>query len=140
MVSDAFIDTGGFYAPPVRKDDRHSEAEAFMRRAAKSHRRFVTTDYVMDETATLLEARGLGWLAARFFEIVSESRALRVEWMDAERFEKTRTLFLRSTGRGWSFTDCSSFVVMKGLRLREALAKGGNFAEAGFIPVLVTGG
>jgi predicted nucleic acid-binding protein len=96
----------------------------------------VTTDYVIDETATLLEARGLGWLAHRLFESLGTSRALRLEWMDSGRFERTRTLFLRSTGRGWSFTDCSSFVVMGELRVREALAKDAHFADAGFVPLL----
>ncbi|MCU0726347.1 MAG: PIN domain-containing protein [Planctomycetes bacterium] len=136
MGSDVFVDTGGFYALLVSGDDRHRPAREFMRRARKARRRLVTTDYVIDETATLLEARGLGWLAHRLFESLGTSRALRLEWMDSSRFERTRTLFLRSTGRGWSFTDCSSFVVMGELRVREALAKDAHFADAGFVPLL----
>jgi predicted nucleic acid-binding protein len=123
----------------VQNDDHHAEAAEFMRAAGKKRRALVTTDYVLDETATLLEARGLGWLAERLFKTITDSRALRVEWMDAERFERTQVLFLKSVGRGWSFTDCSSFVVMRELRLREALAKDAHFAEAGFRPLLAGG-
>ena len=139
MASDVFIDPGGFHALLARDDDRHAAAADFMRRAGRRKRLLVTTDYILDETATLLEARGMGWLAARLFEIVFGSRALRVEWMDAELFEKTRTLFLQSVGRGWSFTDCASFVVMRELQVRDALAKDEHFAEAGFVPILATG-
>jgi hypothetical protein len=36
----------------------------------------------------------------------------------------------------WSFTDCFSFVVMRGLRLREALSKDRHFRSAGSTPLL----
>ena len=35
-----------------------------------------------------------------------------------------------------SFTDCTSFLLMKELGLREALTKDAHFAEAGFVPLL----
>jgi predicted nucleic acid-binding protein len=136
MASDVFIDTSGFYALLVGGDDRHGEAAEFLRLSAAKKRRFVTTDYVVDETATLLQARGLQWLVARFFDSVFSSTACRVAWMDAERFNRTRVLFLRSLERRWSFTDCMSFVVMKELRLRDALTKDEHFKDAGFVALL----
>ena len=36
----------------------------------------------------------------------------------------------------WSFTDCLSFVVMKDLRLRDALTKDAYFDQAGFVALL----
>lgn len=136
MPREIFVDTGGFYALLVQGDDRHGEAVEFLERAGRRRRRMVTTDYVIDETATLLGARGLGWLASRLFGTVRGSRVLRVEWMTPERFEETAELFLRRPGRGWSFTDCASFVVMRELGLRDALARDAHFAEAGFVPLL----
>ena len=137
MASDVFIDTSGFYALLVRGDDRHQKSIDLMHQAAQVKRRFVTTDYVLDETATLLQARGRPELVTRFFVSVFGSRACRVIWMDPDRFDRTRALFVSHLGQEWSFTDCVSFVVMKELRLREALTKDAHFRAAGFLPLLV---
>lgn len=136
MEIDVFIDTSGFYACLVRADDRHREAAATLR-SARGQRRFVTTDYVLDETVTLLRARGHGHLVDPFFQITLSSRACRIEWMDPGRFDATRDFLRRHTDHDYSFTDCFSFSVMAQEGLRQALTKDEHFREAGFEPLLV---
>ncbi len=41
-------------------------------------------------------------------------------------------LFFRHRDKDYSFTDCSSFVVMRELRLKEALTTDRHFRQAGF--------
>ena|SRR5437868_232786 len=134
--ADTFVDTSGFYALLVQGDPAHALSSGFMERARRSKDRFVTTDYVRDETATLLKARGHGHLAAAFFETVFTSTACRVEWMDPDGFLQTRRFFLKHHDQAWSFTDCFSFRVMRQLRVRDALTTDRHFREAGFNPVL----
>jgi predicted nucleic acid-binding protein len=43
---------------------------------------------------------------------------------------------LKHLDQEFSFTDCASFVVMRELRLNEALATGNHFRIAGFSPLL----
>lgn len=136
MAIDLFVDTAGFYALLAPDDDRHGRAVACLRQAAERKRRLVTTDYILGETATLLQARGLHGLVAPFFNRVLDPRGCRVMWMDPERFERTRALFVGHPGRGWSFTDCASFVVMRELHLREALTQDVHFREVGFVALL----
>ncbi len=50
-----FIDTSGWFASSVPWDGRHSEAAAWL---ASCDEPLVTTDYVVDETLTLLRVRG----------------------------------------------------------------------------------
>jgi len=88
-------------------------------------------------TTTLLRARGLGHLTSRLFDIVLGSTACRLVWIDAGRFTQTRALFERHADQPWSFTDCSSFVVMGELGLRDALTKDAHFKTAGFRPLLL---
>ena len=137
MASEIFIDTSGFYALLVRGDDQHARAAEILREAAKRKRGLVTTDYVLDETATLLLARGYTAVLADFLKRVQESEACRVIWMDADYFEKTKQLFLKNPERRWSFTDCFSFMVMKELRLRDAMSKDSHFKTAGLAPLLI---
>jgi predicted nucleic acid-binding protein len=131
------VDTSGFYALLVKGDRTHSPARQIVERAAESGHRFVTTDYILDETATLLKARRYGHLAKPFFDTVFASRACRVEWMDPDSFEQTMQFFLKHHDQQWSFTDCFSFTVMRILRLRDALTTDIHFRQAGFNPLLV---
>ena len=136
MGSETFVDTSGFYALLVKRDDKHQLVRKIMQQAAQQRQKFVTTDYVLDETGTLLKARGHAHLIERFFDNILDSKACRVEWTDADRFSKTRILFLKYPDHDWSFTDCLSFQVMRELGLRDALTKDAHFREAGFTPLL----
>jgi predicted nucleic acid-binding protein len=135
--NEAFVDTSGFYALLVKGDRMHARASELLERAARLNGRFVTTDYILDETATLLKARGHGHLARDFFETVFMSAACRLEWMEPDRFAATRQLFLKYHDQAWSFTDCFSFCIMREHKLHDALTTDGHFREAGFNPLLV---
>lgn len=136
MKPEIFVDTSGFYCLLVRRAPHHADAEAILQKAAKSNRRFVTTDYVLDETATLLRARGHGQLIGPFFDVIFASRTCRVAWTDSERFFDARDFMLRHTDKSWSFTDCLSFCVMRELKTRDALTTDIHFRQAGFSPML----
>ncbi len=58
MADKIFIDTSGFYASLTKRDEAHQQTVDIMSASSERRRGFVTTDYVLDETATLLKARG----------------------------------------------------------------------------------
>jgi hypothetical protein len=136
MAAETFVDTSGFYALLVAGDDRHAMAEQCLRKAASRRAGFVTTDYVLDETATLLKARGHASLLPRFFSIIEGSSACRLEWTDSDRFWRAREFLLRHADQPWSFTDCVSFCLMREQGLRDALTKDRHFQQAGFCALL----
>lgn len=136
MANEIFVDTSGFYALVITSDDRHTTAERVLRDARRRKRGFVTTDYVLDETATLLKARGFAHRLGSFFDSIQASRVCRIEWTDADRFHEVQAFFLKHADQAWSFTDCVSFRTMKGFRLRDALTKDTHFEEAGFVALL----
>lgn len=136
MANEIFVDSSGFYALLVQGDDRHGAASRHLREARRRRRRFQTSDYVLDETATLLKARGYAHLLEAFFRTVLDSQACLIEWMDSKRFHDTQTYFLKHKDQAWSFTDCVSFRIMKDARLRDALTKDHHFEDAGFVALL----
>lgn len=136
MANEVFVDTSGFYACLIRADDCHGEAASILQ-SARGRRRFVTTDYVLDETVTLLRARGQRHLVDPFLQTTLSSGACRLEWMDPVRFDATRDFLRRHADHEYSFTDCFSFWLMAQEGLRQALTKDDHFREAGFEPLLV---
>jgi predicted nucleic acid-binding protein len=136
MANDIFVDTSGFYALLIKGDDRHEAAVGVLRAARRRKRRFVTSDHVIDETATLLKARGFAHLLRTFFDSLQTSHACRTEWTDADRFHEAQHFFLKHSDQAWSFTDCLSFRLMHSLHLRDALTKDHHFPEAGFVALL----
>jgi len=132
-----FVDTGGFYALVSADDPSHKKAIAIREEASRTKRRAVSTDYVLDETATLLQARGLKKRLEEFLRMIETSQALSMEWMTPDRFAAMRKFILKHLDQEFSFTDCASFVVMKELRLAEALATDKHFRIAGFNPLLL---
>ncbi len=137
MARDLFVDTSGFYALLITRDDCHERASRIMADAARTRRLCWTTDYVLDEAATLLKVRGHGHLVRSFLDRTLESRACRVAWMDPGRFEQSREYFHKHADHEYSFTDCFSFVTMAENALLDALTKDGHFREVGFSPLLV---
>ncbi len=132
MNERVFIDTSGFCAILVKADEDHHRAVTNLRRMGAEKRVFVTTDYVLDETATLMKARGHGHLLRELFDIVFTSPACRVQWTDRERFQRALLFMLDHPDQPWSFTDCLSFRVMKDLGIRQVLTKDRHFLQAGF--------
>ena len=92
----------------------------------------VTTDYVLNETLTLIRSR-LGLSAAvRWWQQIDASSRLQWEWIGPARAEQARRRFFAIDSNDFSFTDCTSFVVMEEQRLRRVLTTDWNFARAGF--------
>ena len=53
-----------------------------------------------------------------------------------ERAENARALFFRYADKDFSYTDCTSFVVMQQLKLKQALTTDRHFKQIGFQIVL----
>lgn len=131
-----FVDTMGWYSLLDRRDEWHRAARDEMDRLRAAATPLVTTDYILDETATLLKVRRALRAIQGFFDSVGSSRMLTVTPVNADRFDRARTFFLKQLDHGYSFTDVTSFVVMQELGLTDVLTHDAHFAEAGFVPLL----
>lgn len=133
---DVLVDTAGFLALWDAGDEHHGAALALQEQLRRKHRRFLTTDYIVDETVTLLLIRHSHAAAADFLATIEASEAIRIEWIGPDRFHAAGALFRKYSDKEWSLTDCVSFVVMHELRLREAFTTDRHFKQAGFVPLL----
>jgi uncharacterized protein len=133
---EVFVDTSGLYALVDRRDAHHASARLIVERLLRAGQRLVVTDYIVSESVTLANVRSGPTVATRVLDLVEQSAGLRIEWIGPERFAATTRYFRRHTDHAYSFTDCSSFVVMRELRLTKALTTDAHFVEAGFVALL----
>jgi uncharacterized protein len=133
---DVFADTSGLYALVDKQDDHHRTAREVVQRLVQAGRKLVVTDYIIDETVTLAKARSGARVALRVLDLIDQSAGIRIEWIGAARFQAVKLFVRRHADHEYSFTDCSSFVVMRELKLHQALTSDGHFPEAGFEALL----
>ena len=126
------VDTAGWMACADAADPAHEDACAARDSALDHGMILVTTDYVIDETLTLIRKR-LGLRAAeKWWQQIEASSRLRWEWIGLQRAEQARVLFFHHRDWDFSFTDCASFVVMRELKIRQALTTDAHFRQMGF--------
>ena len=133
---EAFADTSALYAAVDARDAHHRHTALLMRQLAQTGRMIVTTDYVVAETLNLAVTRRGRIVADRLLQLFETSSGLRMEWIGPERFLAAKAFFRRHSDHGYSFTDCTSFIVMRELQIRDALTSDRHFTEAGFRTLL----
>jgi hypothetical protein len=137
---EVFCDTSGLYALVDKNDAHHRQAREVVEKLVRAGRRLVVTDYIVTEAANLANARSGSHVAVRVLDLVEQSAGVRIEWIESLRFDKIKAFFRKHADHSYSFTDCSSFVVMRELGLTEALTTDRHFIQAGIRILLATGG
>jgi predicted nucleic acid-binding protein len=129
---EVFVDTSALYALIDKRDAAYAAARDTVGPLVRSGRKLVVTDYVVAETVNLANARGGSIVGRRVLDLVEQSAGIRLEWIGIARFELSKAFFRRHADHHYSFTDCTSFVIMRELRISEALTTDRHFPEAGF--------
>ncbi len=130
-----FVDTWGWLALRDRKESGHQEVKEFYRQFRGRKGIICTSDYVLDETITLLFRR-LPFRAAKGSLLKMDKAIkegyLQVEWVSPERFEKARELRLKYQDKPKiSFTDLTSMVIMKELSVNNIMSGDEHFEHVG---------
>ena len=125
-----FVDTGAWFAYIVRRDPDHAAATDWVQR---NRQPLATTDYVIDELLTLLKLRESHRVAAAAGDALLQQNVARVERITDVDFLEAWTVFRQYHDKGWSFTDCTSKVIMERLGITHAFAFDTHFEEFGTI-------
>ncbi len=128
-----FVDTSAWFASIVAVDADYSSASHWLKQNAEP---LFTTDYVIDETLTLLKARGQMMRAQAIGEQFFHGRLATVYYLTETDIQQAWEIFQHFSDKGWSFTDCTSKVVIETLRLRQAFAFDQHFRQFGSVDVV----
>lgn len=125
----AFVDTSAWYAYLRRDDPDHAAVSAALE---AWEGRLVTSNFVFDETVTLARARLGPAVSIKAGEALREGGVAELVRLLPEDEDDAWGYFPRWRDKGYSFTDCTSFALMRRLRLTTAVATDRHFGQAGF--------
>jgi uncharacterized protein len=128
-----FVDTGAWYAGIVPDDDNHQIAREWLEGNAEP---LLTTDYVVDETLTLLKMRGHALLALEMGESLFAGELADIVLVTEDDIQHAWHTFQQFRDKDWSFTDCASKVVMERLGVLRAFSFDQHFRQFGSIAVV----
>lgn len=125
-----FVDTGTWFALFSRRDINHSKAVDWIQ---QNRDRLITTDYVLDELFTLLKVRENSAFANKIAYDFTHNQDVQIEFITPADFELTCQVFHNYQDKDWSFTDCTSKVVMERLGIEVAFAFDHHFEQFGTV-------
>jgi predicted nucleic acid-binding protein len=128
-----FVDSSAWFAAYVPNDPDYVAARNFLRDTTE---RLATTDYVVDETLTLLKARGEFRRALVLGHQLIVRGTAQLVWVQPSHVAEAWTIFQGFRDQGWSFTDCVSRVVMSQLGINKAFSFDAHFRQFGTVTVV----
>jgi uncharacterized protein len=129
-----FVDASAWVALIDARDGCHLPARGFWLASLEARRTFLTSDYVLDEAYTLLRRRRNGLAMARELHgRIGASRLIEVVEIGADLRAAAWEIFTTYEDPTFSFTDCTSFALLRERRLLEAFTFDGDFRPAGFL-------
>ena len=134
-VKKIFIDTWAWVTLANENDAWHEVAEILNQDLVIAGYLYVTTNFVLDESYTLIQARVHKQAAIDFGEeirVSKETGVLKIIHISEEIEEEAWRIFKTYKDKDFSFTDCTSFVVMQQLGINEAFTDDVHFAQFGF--------
>lgn len=131
-MREIFIDSSAWIAINNKKDQFHNKAIKINRELLQNRCHYITTNFVLDETYTALLTKVSCFAAVDFGEKVINSRAISIIHITAKFEKEAWNIFKQYSDKFFSFTDCTSFVIMRRLRLEEAFTGDHHFEQAGF--------
>ncbi len=138
-----FVDTGAWLALNNKKDKYYIEAVKANKDFLEKGYFYVSSDYILDETYTLLRYDVGHKRAVEFgreIKLLQEMGKIRIVNINQDILGKAWEIFENYTDKDFSFTDCTSFAVMEMLGINEAFSFDRHFEQYGFIrlPILLS--
>lgn len=127
-----FADSSAIIAYFCERDENHQQAKSGMVKLRQENRLMIMTDYVFDESITGIMSSAGHKQASLAGQFILESSIISLSWLDEELKLKAWEYFKKHSDKGYSFTDCTSFVLMKEMKVTHCLSFDRHFEQAGF--------
>jgi len=130
-----FIDTSAFLALANDRDNYYKAARRFlmdMQSGKLRPTRLVTSDYIVDETLTRIRFKVGHAQAVNWGRNIHSSKIIEVLRVDKTIYEDALAIFEKYNDKQFSFTDCTSFALMKIIGINDVFTFDEDFRKMGF--------
>lgn len=127
-----YIDTGAFLARYIKRDQYHKQALEVWNQLHKTRERCFTSNFVLDETFTLLGRRAVYPFAIERARNIYLSKELTILRPVLEDEMTALDIWEKYADQELGFTDCISFVFMRKNKIRRAFSFDTHFRLGGF--------
>ena len=131
-----FVDTSAFLAIINKKDNNHVAATQFLEEIKNGKiriKKIITSDYIIDETLTRIRYSVGHKEAVEWGNDILASKVIEKIGIDKELFGSAWELFQTYEDKKLSFTDCTSFALMKKKDIKKAFSFDEDFKRLGFV-------
>lgn len=124
-----FVDTSAWFSYANRKDP---DRDAVRRALRASAARITTSNFVFDEIVSLCRYRLGHPAAAGVGAVLLDADTVDLIRVTPDDERAAWSVFRERSDQSYSFTDCTSFVLMRRLRIGTAVALDDDFRIEGF--------
>ncbi len=125
-----FLDTSGVIALADNTDDFHDRAVQMFESAQKSGEDIVLHNYIVVESAALLQRKLGSDSSIRFLK---EASQFNIHWVDSRLHAQAVTYIDQNRTSKMSFVDVMSFLVMRSNKITNFIGFDKHFTDAGFV-------
>jgi len=134
-----FIDSSAYIAYYNKRDENHEKAKNFLDKIKSKEISpiiFYTSDYIFDEVlTTIIALTGRKDLAIKVGNAIFSSKITKIIKVDSKIFNEAWELFKKYKDKTWSFTDCTSFIIMKINNIKRAFTFDEHYKQAEYVTV-----
>jgi predicted nucleic acid-binding protein len=130
LMAHAFVDTSAWFSYVNRLDPDHTRIRSLFQ---TFQGRLVTSNFSFDETVIVSLYRLGDRVAVTVSEVLLAPTVVDLLWLTPDDEHRAWTLSFVRHDKTYSYMDCTSFVLMRHLRIQQTIALDADFQREGFL-------
>jgi predicted nucleic acid-binding protein len=126
-----FVDSNGFAGIGIKGDVHNRDSVLILRNLTFAGRSLVTSNFIVAETYAVVLSRAGRLAALSTLDLIDNSSEL-IERVSAADEHQAREILEKYDDKTYSYTDATSFVVMRRLGLTDVFTFDRHFEQFGF--------
>jgi len=131
-MKNIFVDSCAWLALNDKKDQFHLKAVEINRELISKGYKYYTTNFVLDETITLVRMCIGHSAAVTFYEMLKSTKLIEIIKINDKIEDYAWEIFKKYSDKDFSFTDCTSFYVMQNYNFNKSFTNDHHFEQIGF--------